>query len=274
MITEIRIGSWRELKQKFVMLFNDFSYRNQWLFRGHASAEWKMETSIDRSEVDQKRNAELALVTGFQRNMRHYKREDIDAINVFQIVSYLQHYGAPTRLLDVTTSPYVAAFFALEKTKDESALYAFDYGLFQSYPVDLLQKLAPEKYEKLKRNNLDIRGKNVFEELFYENQVSNVYTTQPYHLFDRLKIQSGGFLIQGSVEMNFESNLNELFAFCNVPDCAFKFLIPPTVRLEALTDLRRMNITRESLFPGIDGFVGSLLSTFEIECFINSHRIK
>lgn len=274
MITEIKVNSWRELKQKFDMLFNDFSYRNQWLFRGHCSSAWKLETSIDRSGVDQKRNAELALIKGFQRNIRHYKREDIDASNVFQIVSYLQHYGAPTRLLDVTTSPYVAAFFALENTKEESALYAFDYGLFQNYPANLLKKNDAAIYEKLEKNNLDIRSIVLFEELFYEKQLLNVFTTQPYHLFDRIKGQSGGFLIQGSVEVNFESNLNELFAFCNVTDGAFKFLIPPALRLEALTDLRRMNITRETLFPGIDGFVGSLMSTYEIERFINSPGIN
>lgn len=270
MIIKERYENWRSLKLRFDNFFNDYSYRNKWLFRGHTSAKWRLKTSIDRTNVDQKRNAEQAIINGFKRNMPHYKRTDIDLSNTFQIVSYLQHYGAPTRLLDVSTSPYVAAFFALENAEQDAAIYAFDQGLFQSYSINLIEKKSPADFEELVKRNGDVRDDPFFTEFFYNKQIPNVYTTQPYYLFDRLKTQSGGFLIQGSVQVDFESNLNALLKYGKLDNAVFKFILSPAMRLEALTDLRRMNISRETLFPGVEGFIPSLITTYETEMFINT----
>jgi len=45
----------------------------------------------------------------------------------------MQHHGAPTRLLDFSWSPYVAAFFALEAATRDSAVWAVNSGNLQSY---------------------------------------------------------------------------------------------------------------------------------------------
>ena len=42
----------------------------------------------------------------------------------FQWLALMQHHGAPTRLLDFTWSPYVAAFLALERAVDDAAVWA------------------------------------------------------------------------------------------------------------------------------------------------------
>jgi hypothetical protein len=38
-------------------------------------------------------------------------------------LAIMQHYGAPTRLLDVTLSPHIAAFFALESGVGDSSIF-------------------------------------------------------------------------------------------------------------------------------------------------------
>ena len=40
----------------------------------------------------------------------------------------MQHHGAPTRLIDFTWSPYVAAFFALERTLADGVVWAMNPG--------------------------------------------------------------------------------------------------------------------------------------------------
>jgi len=44
-------------------------------------------------------------------------------------LALMQHHGAPTRLLDFTWSPYVAAFFALERASDDAAVWALNLPL-------------------------------------------------------------------------------------------------------------------------------------------------
>lgn len=60
-----------------------------------------------------------------------YARENwrLDDMPALELLARLQHYGAPTRLLDVSRNPYIAAWFAVEsspETEDfDSRLFAF-----------------------------------------------------------------------------------------------------------------------------------------------------
>jgi hypothetical protein len=47
------------------------------------------------------------------------------------------------------------------------------------------------------------------------------------------------------------------------PPQVFRFTIPGELRVRTLRELKRMNINRASLFPGLDGFAKSL--SFELD---------
>src|SRR5216684_3693164 len=52
-----------------------------------------------------------------------------DDADSFHWLALMQHHGAPTRLLDFTWSPYVAAFFALERATSDAAIWAINLPL-------------------------------------------------------------------------------------------------------------------------------------------------
>lgn len=68
-------------------------------------------------------NSELTLKTseGYYRSLFSQLGHDdySDSTSLFRVISEFQHYGAKTRILDITTNPLVALYFAVEKFHGE-----------------------------------------------------------------------------------------------------------------------------------------------------------
>ena len=84
---------------------------------------------------------------------------------------------------------------------------------------------------------------------------------------ERLTVQQGLFLFPTDVEESFLTNLKGPAA--GLPNMApylwrVDLEITNQNRLVILEELRKMNIHRASLFPGIDGFAQSLATEIEI----------
>lgn len=86
--------------------------RSQALFyRGHADSGWKLEPAVYRIDQDGKsyRDVELQM---YQEMLRRSPQAFQDCKTTFERLVKMQHYGLPTRLLDLTQSPLVALYFA------------------------------------------------------------------------------------------------------------------------------------------------------------------
>ncbi len=81
------------------------------LFRGHADVNWELTPSLKRLDEDHIRTEEIALMIFSKVMLAALVNTGLVSSSV-TIESLAQHYGIRTRLLDFTTDPTVAVWFA------------------------------------------------------------------------------------------------------------------------------------------------------------------
>jgi hypothetical protein len=208
--------------------------RKGWLFRGHRCPEWNLETSLERAskrcgvpEVEYERQ----VCSEFRRHAHSYVSRVPAASDTIEGLAFMQHYGAPTRLLDFTYSFWIALFFAFEEADKDCAVVALD-------PQALAKNKPGVDYNLVLRENIE-EGKNIDDFL---------YANVPFYTNDRLAIQKGTFVFSLNLSRTFHDLLiqnQKVFEQVTVPAPLF-----PDIRRK----LNDFNCNSRVLFPGIDGY--------------------
>ena len=249
------IHTWPE----FVGIIQGWRGFRSWCFRGQASAEWSLRSALSRhievSKVSQK-------VWGLQENRirRIFRRkshlflDDLPENDELEWLALMQHHGAPTRLLDFTWSPYVAAFFALERATSDAAIWAIN--------LPLLRKIHDRhKISGVEVEEADPRRTDAFEKYYLPNRHAFVWQGDPFRMPQRVVAQSGTFLVSSHLGMTVE---DILAGYPGSGELLIQFILETTkLRAEAMASLYSMNITQATLFPGLDGLARSMAYEFE-----------
>jgi hypothetical protein len=230
-----------------------------WVFRGQRDASWGLASTLDRAATRlSKKTAEDIVNRGFTRSMHDYIDASFVPANELEILSLMQHHGAPTRLLDFTRSAYVAAFFAVESAVDEAgscAIWAIEQSWCKANAMHAVRaELGPTDPALAEiKFQLTTLEPDLFRRVFFGPVSPNiVLPVEPYRRNQRLTVQQGLFLCPGNVNAGFEGNLSAYDA--DSPERhVVKVVIPNKLRAFILSELKYMNITRASLLGADTG---------------------
>lgn len=249
---EVSVASWNE----FMALSETL---DGWAFRGQQDAGWPLISSLSRyldafiADKSSWRLREERAIRIFRRKAHNYISDPAVLHNDLRCLALMQHHGAPTRLLDFTKSPFVAAFFALENAVGDAAVFALN--------TPKLWNAAPLDHPGLNRDRIDPREADNFETYFMTNENAILWTGEPTEMDRRLVAQSGTVVVPGMLGQSLDEILEH---YPERGALLKKIVLPQAIRGEAMKALYRMNITNATLFPDLDGLARSIRMELEM----------
>ncbi len=235
---------------------------NNYMFRGHTNYAWKLESTLERLlskqwNPENVEKFERYAIHLFKSKFNIYNSTETPPNSLLSWLAMMQHYGVPTRLLDFSTSPYVALYFAIEEFNTSNptdfCIYAFDYKSINKIAIDLLK--SKDKEFKCDHTEASFNSDKVFEETIDRFSYDIAWVTEPGNLNIRIDRQSGCFLICG----NKSTRLNDVICSDIYKSSSMlRFVISKELYTHSFTLLRKMNINGKTIYGDLQGFGRSI----------------
>lgn len=255
-VEEIVVGSWKG----FASLAEHSDLGNPlavtYPFRGQADFGWKLAPTLHRAATNEWRTPlpsvnnllllERVLTDRFIAGAANNLPPGTLAASKHLVDWWpiMRHHGVPTRILDWTTSIYVAAYFAASGSPQcDGAIWIVHAHTFDAHTASLSPGgVLPILVDKL---------------------LSDPAAPSVLHMFDRkaakldrMVVQQGGFMLSQNVGTDLEASLQEMATAHPHPageTIVAKARLPAKLKPTFMRRLRAMNVTGASLFPGVDG---------------------
>lgn len=253
------VSSWSEFLHQAGRATRGIIFPPNNLFRGQPDASWRLDTTLRRALPQNTPIATaLAIEAQAERDFlssAHLAPEStwipvaLSNAERYDLWGLMQHHSCPSRLLDWTASPFVAAYFAVEQRATT------DGAMFVVHPRAVQQAFPP------------LRAIDVSE---FQNEAAaaSLYFFRPGIKSERSSPQQGQFSVSPNVLANHD---DVICAQCEPmrkqhPGTMYfeKWIIPAPLKRPFLRELRLMNITGQSLFPGLDGLGRSIGESIRI----------
>lgn len=256
MIVERVLDSIDDLARELNVLPNHFA------FRGQANADWGLTSTLERVigrrwSAENARRFESYSLQLFQSKYHIYSGSEHIPTSKLSWLSVMQHYGVPTRLIDFTTSPYIALYFALETydplSQNDFAVYAVDYTAVMEASIQHIKRVD----SKFSETRVSMNGKqdSIFDDVVDRYSYDIAWITEPRELNARIDRQSGTFLVSGNLERTIESIVNlPLYETATV----LKFRVPARLYENVYVALRKMSINSKSIYGDLGGLAKSI----------------
>lgn len=234
-------------------------------FRGQSNSLWDIRPAIYRESLISVEDEIIQKATSRVPN-EFYNTSDFD------ILTKLQHYGLPTRLLDVTMNPLVALYFACctkEYSNNTDGAEGIDGAVYYSsaYGEDSLNREIQILSSVAKKElDGDCTLKKLVESLnlsFFKidrfiNILQSHHFVLPSYSNSRIICQSGAFLLSGAINVYEDPddiwNSKVQKSVCSLKE-AFskeKLIIDSNAKDTILDELDFLNINEGSLFPELE----------------------
>jgi hypothetical protein len=110
------------------------------IFRGHRVSSWDLSSSFEREfnkypKSQMIEGAEEYSIEYFKKRSHLYELGLNNGSTLPDVLSCMQHYGCPTRLIDFTESYYVATYFAVSDPNyksDDYSIWAINLPVLKS----------------------------------------------------------------------------------------------------------------------------------------------
>lgn len=239
------------------------------LYRGHSSTTFDLVPSALRTETLQ--NHEHTII---RELVASHPNEFVNDKSTLEQLARAQHYSAPTRLLDVTSNPLIALYFAVNERPTENA-HAFQFllqrKLIKFYDSDVVSCIANlchlKKFEKDQIEELLNAGVGSIEAFNREPVIDRLLQfiktekphfrpiIQPVHLrstvavkpkqnSSRIIAQSGAFMLVGLLQDLKNEPPRDLIIN--------RITIPASAKEQIRDELDAMSINDRTLFPEIE----------------------
>jgi hypothetical protein len=264
-------GAIRDLEH-FLKQIREFGGRGpvQTYFRGQGELVEQLMPSIGRKQYYAGKSVvftekqERSLLKRFRRYAYEYFRR---VPTEWETLFLARHHGLPTRLLDWTSNPLVALYFAASHESDDVARTA-PRGRERKLDVDGTVWAIAQR--QMDRDSID-----VFAEEPSPLDVPGIRVVYPVNPSPRITAQSGVFTLHGDPWADLVKCAGKAYATDELDiERLIRWTVPAANKTNIILDLECVAINSRTLFPDLDGLARGLWETEVIRTAFKSQNRK